>query len=553
MPVIDSSAPAADQAPAVHPPPDDAPGDQLDADVAGRRPLQPYVAPFLLALIVGAMLALMFAGQRDGHWWGDDWALYVRQAQGLVDGEPGRVAADNEFSVTVSQGAAFSPPIYPWGFPLLLAPFVAVVGTDLDRLAIVPMLSACAFACAWYAIARRRLGTTLALVSTVAATITPVLLSWTELIQSEWPFLAVTFAMLAAIDRAVESQVLTDVRGRWWPLLLLGLGAAAAFTVRREGLAMVAAIGAAQLALLTTGAPSWRELARERDLWLRLLVPHLSALAGVLAVRYLLPSVLVPSYSGTGIHNIWGWWDRHIDHLAEISGLKSQYADAPAVLGNTTLGWIAVGLYFAAAFVGAGFALVRWRRRDLHLVVYALVAFVIGASFRSALNRYVATVAPVLFLLGLVAVVSSPPVRRRWVGSVVAGTALVGIIGGNVWSAQNRLEFTRDFEDVGAVEWGPTHPSAVEMFAVVEANSAPDDVVAGPKARALTLMTDRRAVQVDQWRPLPDEVTPSLVVVERGDPTEARIRRDHGETYEEVWSNSRFVVFGLRADSRAAP
>jgi 4-amino-4-deoxy-L-arabinose transferase-like glycosyltransferase len=495
------------------------------------------------------MLALMFAGQRPGHWWGDDWALYVRQAQGLVDGEPGRVASDNTFSVTMSRGAAFSPPVYPWGFPLLLAPFVAAFGTDLDRLAIVPMLSACAFACAWYAIAKRRLGTVLALLSTIAATITPVLLSWTELIQSEWPFLAVTFVVLAGLDRAIESQVLTDVRGRWWPLVLLGVGAAAAFTVRREGLAMAAAIAAAQLGLLTTGAPTWRALRTERDLWLRLLVPHLSALAGVLAVRSLLPSVLVPSYSGTGIHNVWGWWDRHIDHLAEISGLKSQYADAPAVLGSTAVGWVAVGLYFAAAAVGAGFALVRWRRRDLHLVVYALVAFAIGASFRSALNRYVATVAPVLFLLGLVAAVSSPPARRRWVGTVVATAAVLGIIGGNIRSAERRVEYTRDLEALGVIEWGPTHPAAIEMFEVVEANSAPDDVVAGPKARALTLMTDRRAVQVDQWRELPLDVAPALVVVERDDPTEARMRSRYRDAYVEIWSNSRFVVFGERAGS----
>lgn len=544
MPVIDSSAPAADPRSATEPPTDQHPVEHEPSGTRSR--LRPYVAPALLALIVGAMLALMFAGQRPGHWWGDDWALYVRQAQGLVEGEPGRVAADNEFAVTVSQGAAFSPPIYPWGFPILLAPFVAAFGVDLDRLAIVPMLAACAFACAWYAMARRRLGPTLALLSTVAATITPVLLSWTELIQSEWPFLAVTFVVLAAVDRSIESRVLTDVRAPWWPLVLLGVGAAAAFTVRREGLAMTPAIAAAQLALLTTGAPPWRDALADRRLWRRLLVPHLAALAVVMAVRTLLPSVLVPSYSGTGLHNIWGWWDRHIDHLAEISGLKSQYADDPTVFGNSTLGWLAVAVYFAAAGVGFGFALLRWRRRDLHLVVYTLAAFAIGASFRSALNRYVATVAPVLFLLGLVAIVSIPPRRWQVIGKVVAGLALVGVIGGNLWSAENRLDFTREFEALGAVEDGPTHPAATEMFAFVEANSSPADVVAGPKARALTLMTDRRAVQVDRWRPLPDDVTPVLVVTERNDPAEMMMREQHADAYAELWANARFVVFGRR-------
>ncbi len=551
MPVIDSSAPAADA------PPADAPtgssGD--DRDVADGGPsrwavVRPMVAPALLALIVGAMLALMLASQRPGHWWGDDWALYVRQAKSLVDGSPTQVAADNEFTVTRSVGAPFSPPMYPWGFPILLAPFIVVLGTDLDRLAIVPMLCACVFACAWYAIARRRVGTTLALLSTVAATITPVLLSWTELIQSEWPFLAAVFVMLAAIDVAVSSRVLTDVTQRWWPLVLLGVGAAGAFTVRREGLAVTAAIGAAQLALLTTGAPPFRQWFTDRRLWLRLVVPHLSALATVLTVRTLLPSVLVPSYSGTGIHNVWGFWERHVDHLAEVSGLKSQYADAPAVFGNTTLGWIGVVVYFTAAALGMVFAVWVHRRRDLHLVVYAIAAFLVGASFRSALNRYVASVAPVLFLLGMVAVVSIPRERWRTIGKVAAGFGVLAIIGGNVWSAENRLDFTQQFADAGLVEFGPTHPAAIEMFDFVEANSAPGDVVAGPKARALTLETDRRAVQVDRWRPLPDDFDPVLVVTERNDPIEATIRDTHADRYIEVWANSRFTVFAA-IDPRA--
>jgi hypothetical protein len=42
------------------------------------------------------------------------------------------VLTENEFTVTMSRGPEFSPPLYPWGFPLVLAPFVAVWGTDLD-------------------------------------------------------------------------------------------------------------------------------------------------------------------------------------------------------------------------------------------------------------------------------------------------------------------------------------------------------------------------------------------------------------------------------------
>jgi hypothetical protein len=340
--------------------------------------------------------------------------------------------------------------------------------------------------------------------------------------------------------------VLTDVAGRLWPLVLLGVGAAAAFSVRREGLAMTAAIGGAQLGLLTTGAPSLRALVRDRHLLARLAIPHLSSLATVYGLQWALPSTLVPQYSGTSIRNTYRFGQRHLRNVAEVVGLKRPWDRDAIVLGSKVLGTIAeYGLLVAAA---AGIVLALWihRRRDLHLVVFGMVAFAIGGSFRSPLNRYVATVAPLLLLLGLTALVSIPGRRLRRVGYGAALLATCAIVAGNLASIHVRLQNTDKFLAQGAVEFGPTHPSAIEMFDVVVANSDPDDVVAGPKARALTLMTDRRSIQVDQYRPLPDDWTPHLVVVERNSSTEALLLDEEADRYTEIWSNTRFAVFEAR-------
>jgi Dolichyl-phosphate-mannose-protein mannosyltransferase len=524
-------------------PADRRPTPDTDGPPAADRRLRPLVAPAVLAIVVGVMAALMLASHRSGHWWGDDWALYIRQSKSLLDGNPGEITADNHFTVEHSLGAAFSPPLYPWGFPIMMAPFVAVVGVDVDRLAIVQVLCACAFACAWFALARRRLGPIVAFVGMGAATLTPLLFSWTELIQSEWPFLAVTFAMLAALDRAVESQVLTDTAARWWPVVALGVGAAAAFTVRREGLAMTAAIAGAQLALLTTGAPTARRAVSDGRLLARLIVPHASALATVLVLQVTLPSTLVPQYSGTSIRNTFRFWDRHVRNLADVSGLKRPWNRDAVVLGSDLLGDLAVAAYLLAALAGIVLALWLHRRRDLHLAVYALVAFAIGGSFRSAINRYMATVGPVLFLLGLVALHSIPGGRRVRVGTAAALLAATAILAGDLANAHLRIEAASEFADDDSIEWGPTHPLAIEMFDVVEANSDPGDVVAGPKARALTLVTGRRAIQVDPWRPLPPDWNPELVVAETGSVVETQLRADLQDRYREIWRNSRFTVF----------
>ncbi len=509
------------------------------------RPLSSLAAPAGLALIVGSIAAIMFASHRAGHWWGDDWALYIRQAKGLIDGEPGRVIEENRFTVEASRGAAFSPPLYPWGFPLLLAPFVAVLGTDLDRLTIVPVLSASVFACSWYLLAKPRIGTIAALTGVGVVALSPLVLSWSELIQSELPFMAVTGMALVGLDRATASGVLTRSGAAWWPLVLLGCGAAASFSVRREGLAVVAAIAASQAAALiaTRDEQWWNDRVHRRVLAARLLLPHSTALLLVGLLQAVLPSTLVPQYTGTSVANVWKFRGEHVEHLAEVIGLKRSWESSPTVFDNVALGWIAVAIYLLLALVGIALAVTLHRRRDAHLVAYAVVAFVIGGSFRVPINRYVCTVAPLLLLLALVALTTLLPKRRvRAVPTIVACLALGGMMAGNLANANIRVDRASDFADRGRIEWGPSHPDAIAMFDAVTDLSQADDVIAAPKARAMTLETGRLAVQVDTHRPLPTAVQPALIVTEADADITAELLAQPDQ-FTVVWRNVRFVLF----------
>ena len=101
-------------------------------------------------------------------------------------------------------------------------------------------------------------------------------------------------------------------------------------------------------------------------------------------------------------------------------------------------------------------------------------------------------------------------------------------------------------EWVGAIEWGPTHPLAIEMFDAVVELSDPGAIVAAPKARAMTLETERLAVQVDDYRPLPDTLTLDLVVVEHDSDmaTElATAATGDAPRFRRVWENARFAIY----------
>jgi len=513
------------------------------------RIAQPYLVNAALALILGTMLAIMFAAQHRGHWWGDDWALYIRQAEGLVNRNAGKVGEQNVFTTTMSAGAPFSPGLYPWGLPALLALAIPFVGSGVDDLVIVPFLGAIAFALAWYALAKPRIGAPTALVGLVAVCFTPLLVGWTELIQSEFPFAAAVMLTLVWLDRLIERDGLVGSNARWWALALLGFSAFFAFETRREGFGLIPALAAAQLFALIgnrqAGAePPWRLPRGERvRLAGRLVVPYAVALAGVAATRLLLPTVIVPKLEGVSLANVWNRQRKHVGHLGELAGFKRPGVPDASVWGSVGLGWTIVVIWLLLFGVGVVLAFTRHRQRDAHLVVYIVVAGTLGTSFSATLSRYLVSVAPLISLLALTAVVTLAGWKRRWIGIAVATALLLPLAGANLVDANERVDNAETFARFGQIEWGAQHPDAIEMFEQVKALTESNGIVASPKARVMVLETGRRSVQVDDYRPMPTLVTPDLVVTEMGSRRVAELAAN--PNYTEAWRNNRFVLFVL--------
>ena len=70
---------------------------------------------------------------RNGHTQGDDFALYLRQARSLFDGDIAQVVADNRFTV-VNSGPVFSPDRLPVGLAAAAGAVRDRWGYDYDRL-----------------------------------------------------------------------------------------------------------------------------------------------------------------------------------------------------------------------------------------------------------------------------------------------------------------------------------------------------------------------------------------------------------------------------------
>ena len=130
---------------------------------------------------------------------------------------------------------------------------------------------------------------------------------------------------------------------------------------------------------------------------------------------------------------------------------------------------------------------------------------------------------------------------RTWLRYAIVVPLAGALVAGNLAYAGRRIDAATDADDAGRIEWGPTHPAAVEMFDQVEARTDPDAIVGAPKARAMTWATERRSVQVGgSWR-VPTSIELDAIVVAVDDDLRAELV-ESGE-WTETWVGRRFAIF----------
>ncbi|HEV7525670.1 MAG TPA: hypothetical protein VGP92_11940 [Acidimicrobiia bacterium] len=506
--------------------------------------------PILLLLAGVAILCKIF--YQPGHDWGDDFALYIRQAQALVNGNVGEVIAVNRYAVAESSAGRFSPLIYPWGFPLLLAPVVAVWGVSYAKLKIVVIASFLGFLFCLHRLVQRRAGPVAAalLVTLIGSSV--IYVGWTSSVTSDFPYVCFAGIALVWLDHC-RIRGLFEADGRR-DLVILGLLIAFAFSIRRDGLALLAALIAVHG---VTIAPRVRRHAPVR--WSRIALPYGAFFAGVIGLQLVLPSVLFPHFAGTGTQQIKPNLVWYRDILAEQIGLKDIGTNRIQLLGSWRLAAIVLGVFLALAVVGLVGRLVTALAEDISLIVYLLGAgyIVLTAPFHE--GRYTFGITPFLAYFAYQALPTvASVVRRRGVGawlSRVAAVVSLGALGGLVVANATDMRIAANYHlRYRDTINGPTTPAAVQMEQEVLRCTRGDDVVAFFRARAMTMLTDRRSIQTGDikqvltradWYVMNVGSTYSQPLV---DDTEARhlgLRK--------IWSNTEWVLWlipGGAADRR---
>ena len=473
---------------------------RLSPVITSRR-----LSGILLTLLVLGAAYVAINLQRNGHTTGDDWALYVRMAKSLFEGNVADVISDNRF--LFDHSTAVTPPIYPWGWPLLLSPFVRVWGIDFDRLKLVEVAVFCAWLVLYHGIVRRRAGRIVALALTAVFATSYVYLVYTDQLLTEYPHMLAVAVVIWWLDRVMDRSNLTRATTR--DLVILGLLAVAAYNVRREGLMLGFAIAGAQLVDLgaTRGVRSARTALRTMP-WKALLTPHLTFAAGAVIFQLMLPSTLVPDNGNSRRFIATRLWslDNGTDarHRPQYpANLVSQLGlREPPVFGR----WLIV-----LAAIGAVIACVRAPRRNVPLAVLGLTTILVIGTHLRMVARYYMQITPLivffvamllLYVVGwLGRLIARRPLRiagRRAV-AVLAAAPFLWLAVYHATDLPQRIDAAQAFNDSGAVQRGPALEQNQVAMEAIEKYTPPDEIVVYYRGRTATLYTGRRALQTTSF------------------------------------------------------
>ena len=458
---------------------------ESSAPTSRHRP-DPFTWVLLTTVVAVGVVSVL--NLKHGIDWGDDFALYLRQARAVLHGDTHAVLRQNEFTISHSSWGRFTPSLYPWGWPLLLSPFVAVFGIDYSVFKLVEVAALCVLLFCYGRWLLPRVGRAAAWVLTLIVGLSPLYVASTDTVLSDLPYAAIVMAALVMLDRCRTRGAFlgTSTRG----LIGLGLLVAAAFAFRREGLALVVAVAVAQLAeVIRHRQPPWRW---SRSVAARLATPYAAAGAVTLAIQLGLGGPLLYRYGGTGWPAIRFNFPNYAGSAAAIFGLGT--------LGSplSPTGRHLLEALLVLALIGATARVLNAWPDDVPLLAYVLLAGAAILAQPFSDTRYLFTLAPFLLYFAyqaaptLVRTATSRPSVRRAAAlvSVAAAAALASL------NATHLARMTADNVAHPGTLWGPQTPDEAAMFAAVRRLTRPTDVVAFWRARLMTFETGRPAIQV---------------------------------------------------------
>lgn len=473
----------------------------------------------ILSLTLAGIAIFLFVTLREGHDWGDDFAMYIKHSMNIVEGR-----AYDDTGFIMNPDIIIGPRTYPPIFPIMLAPISLLFGINLTAMKFIIVASIIALLGFAYYCFRKFLspGNRVALVALIG--LNPIIWFYKDHIVSDLPFALFSLISLCLIHQSYE-QGRSRGRDVLWGVLI-GLSIYLAYGTRSIGLVLIPCLIA------------W-DLIRNRR-------PSLIGMTGTVVAALCIYFQNMTSHADGGYGPQIGPGLNHlIDHSWLYFKIFSYFFENGY---SKALKLFIFGAVSSLAIIGYLLRLRRGISVFEFFPIFYFGPFLILPIM--PIERYMVVLIPFIFLYALIGV--------EWIGSRFGreslSTALfVLLILGSYAARYTTLDF-------GPYREGIRTPTARALFDYVRKNTSPEDVFLFRKPRALALMTERSAACWDlaqpdeaQWRFI-NSIKGSYLIAgpERFSPDDDEyIRRfvdRNRDRLEKRYENSEFTVYRILAN-----
>lgn len=459
------------------------------------------ISILLLTILLTASCLVSWRSMTEVHDWGGDFAGFIMQAQSIIDGNPTEFIEKNRFTIENSSRPV-GPVAYPWGYPMLLAPFYAYFGFSMPALKSLNNICYLFFLLALWSGCRVALsaGWRLVLVSLFA--IHPYFMDFLNYIGSDIPFLlfsTITIFIIGKIIIRKETLVSQPVDH-----LLMGLLIAISFFIRTQGILLLATLLATQFIVMIRPIINWEKTAATllQESWDNLRPFSMKSL-----IRFL--PAISPYFLFFLLVLIWSAFlpEGGASHVKEIKHISS------ATIRYNLLFYIKIpseffsGFYSKIALImhGAGlplffFGMLKRRNTDFHMIIFGalymthLIVWPYTQGF-----RYLLPIIPFYIYFVLVGVASISDSRDQLLHASwkIGSGCMIILILLMSWKASFK-SLSIAGSNLGIKEMGPYFPTAQDLFAYIKDQTDEDSIIIFFKPRVLRLYTNRPSIMIEQ-------------------------------------------------------
>ncbi|MDP4245308.1 MAG: hypothetical protein Q8932_05620 [Bacteroidota bacterium] len=421
----------------------------------------------ILLVLLFVSIVINLLSFQNGHNWGDDFAGYLKQAQVLSKGN----FADLKVNMTQMDNILN----YPWGYPMLLSPFIHLLDFHLNLLKLYTYLFFILSLLFIFLLLRK--DRTMALMTLLLLSSSPYFWEFKENLLADYPNLCFTYLSLYLMREVIQGQkiILNELLSHF----LIGFSVFVSFSMRNQSIVLLPVLLILQLFV-------YGRKALRPAVLIKLILPYITFFALALVLSWLIPissTAYAEQYNfsllfilktiGNNVVYYLKVWNELFDStslIAHFSGIFSGFAICLAVIG-------------VAGSI---------RKENILLLVFPLICiclFLITPFYQGL--RYAMPIVPlfVFFFLKGAHYLSMKISRARGpyaylcLGIFLVLLSLKSIVAG----AYVNYRTSRIMK-------GPYEPDCQELFRYIEKNTSPADRIEFWKPRVILLYTGRNSI-----------------------------------------------------------